>query len=59
MSQDNSFISMMEKSAILYKNSVEILTKINDAITKTNITVTINSENTDGTISNYTVPSFE
>ena len=58
MSQDNSFISMMEKSAILYKNSVEILTKINDAITTTNSTVTINSENTDGTISNYTVPSF-
>lgn len=49
---------MMEKTALLYKNSVEVLTKINDAITTTNNSVTVNSENTDGTISNYTVPSF-
>jgi len=55
--QKNSFISLMEQVALLNKNSVEILTRLNDVVSSKNNNVTVNLLNDDGTKTQYELPT--
>lgn len=55
--QKNSFVSLMEQLSIINKNSIEIITKLNDVVTANDSTVTIKFEDSSGNISSYSLPS--
>ena len=57
MGQENSFITMMEKMSVLSKNSVELLAKLNDVVSSSDNTITVNVEEGDGSVSQYQLPS--
>ena len=57
MAQKNSFISLMENVANLNKQSVEILTKLNDVVSTTKNSIDVNYTNTDGSTSTFSLPS--
>ena len=57
MSYKNSFISILENIALLNKNNVEILTKINDIVASNTDVVTITLENNDGSFTRFELPT--
>ena len=57
INQKNTFVSLAEQLAILNKNSVEIMTKLNDVVTSRNSIVNLTLMNSDGTSSNYQYPT--
>lgn len=57
INQKNTFVSLAEQLALLNKNSVEIMTKLNDVVTNKNSVVNVNLMNSDGTISSYQFPT--
>lgn len=58
MSQKNSFISMLEQIAVLNKNSVEIISKLNDVVGTTASNITVNYLNNDGNKSVFQLPTI-
>lgn len=57
INQKNTFVSLAEQLALLNKNSVEIMTKLNDVVTSRNSIVNLTLMNSDGTSSNYQYPT--
>jgi len=57
MSQKNSFISMLEQISVLNKNSVEIITKLNDVVGSKDSNITVNYLDDDGSTSQFQLPS--
>ena len=57
MSQKNSFISMLEQISVLNKNSVEIITKLNDVVGTKDSSITVNYLDSDGSTSEFKLPS--
>ncbi len=57
MTQKNSFISLLEQIAQLNKNSIEIITKMNDVVASNKSSVTVNYQDIDGRVSKYEMPS--
>lgn len=57
INQKNTFVSFSEQIALLNKNSVEVLTKLNDVVTDRNSVVDITLMNSDGTKSSYQLPT--
>ena len=57
INQQNSFVSLAEQLAVLNKNSVEVMTKLNDVVASRNSVVNVNLMNTDGTTSSYQFPT--
>jgi len=57
MSQKNSFISMLEQIAVLNKNSVEIISKLNDVVGTKDNNVTVNYLDNDGSATSFELPS--
>ena len=57
MSQKNSFITMLEQIAALNKNSVEIISKLSDVVGTKKEDITINYLDTDGSTSQYQLPT--
>lgn len=57
MAQKNSFISILEKIAQLNKNSVEILTKLNDVVSSNKSSVTVNYQEDDGRVTKFELPT--
>ena len=57
MTQDSSFITLMERMATLNKNSVELITKLNDVVSSNDNTITVNLLESDGSVSQYQLPS--
>ena len=53
---NNSFITNMEKMTEMNKNSIELLSKLNDISTSSETVVTVSRENTNGDISQYQIP---
>jgi hypothetical protein len=54
----NSWISLMEQISQLNKNSIEIITKLNDVVSTTNNNINVNMLESDGTITQYQMPSI-
>jgi hypothetical protein len=57
MSQKNSFISILEQLAILNKNAVEVLTKMNDTVSSKSSSVSLNITDETGQVSTYEMPT--
>ena len=57
MAQKNSFISLLEQIAQLNKNSVEIITKLNDVVSSNKSNVTVNYQDVDGRMSTFELPT--
>jgi len=57
MAQKNSFISLLEQIAQLNKNSVEIITKLNDVVASNKNSINVNYQDTDGRVSNFELPT--
>jgi hypothetical protein len=57
INQKNTFVSLAEQIALLNKNSVEVMTKLNDVVTNRNSVVSVNLVNDDGTMSTYQFPT--
>jgi hypothetical protein len=57
INQKNTFVSLAEQIALLNKNSVEVITKLNDVVTNRNSVVNVSLLNTDGTVSSYQFPT--
>lgn len=57
INQKNTFVSFSEQIALLNKNSIEILTKLNDVVTTRNSVVDVSLINSDGTVSSYQMPT--
>ena len=57
INQKNTFVSLAEQLALLNKNSVEVLTKLNDVVTNRNSVVNLTLMNSDGTSSTYQLPT--
>ena len=57
INQKNTFVSLAEQLALLNKNSVEVITKLNDVVTNRNSVVNVNLMNSDGTVSSYQFPT--
>jgi len=57
INQKNTFVSLSEQLAILNKNAVEIMTKLNDVVTNRNSTVDVNFLNSDGSTTTYYLPT--
>ena len=55
--QKNTFVSLAEQLAILEKNAIEILSKLNSVVTDRNSTVDVNLLNEDGTTTTYYLPT--
>ena len=49
INQKNTFVSLAEQLALLNKNSVEVITKLNDVVTSRNSIVNLTLMNSDGT----------
>ena len=58
MAENNSISTMLPELLRLFNNSLESFEKVNQAITSSNESVTINIQNNDGTNSRVTIPSF-
>ena len=58
MAENNSISTMLPELLRLFNNSLEGFEKVNQAITSSNESVTINIQNNDGTNSRVTIPSF-
>ena len=57
INQKNTFVSLAEQLALLNKNSIEVITKLNDVVTSRNSIVNLTLMNSDGTSSNYQYPT--
>ena len=57
MAQKNSFISLLEQIAQLNKNSVEVLTKLNDVVSSDKNNVTVNFYEEDGGVQKFELPT--
>lgn len=57
INQKNTFVSLAEQLALMSKNSIEIITKLNDVVTNRNSVVSVNLLNSDGTSSTYQFPT--
>jgi len=57
MTQKNSFISLMEQISLLNKNSVEIISKLNDVVGSSASSITVNLQEDDGGVSQYQLPT--
>ena len=57
INQKNTFVSLAEQLALLNKNSVEVMTKLNDVVTSRNSVVNVTLMNSDGTSSSYQFPT--
>ena len=57
INQKNTFVSLAEQLALLNKNSVEVMTKLNDVVTSRNSVVNVTLMNSDGTASTYQFPT--
>jgi len=57
INQKNTFVSLTEQLALLNKNSIEVITKLNDVVTNTNSVVNVTLMNSDGTSSTYQFPT--
>ena len=57
INQKNTFVSLAEQLALLNKNSVEVMTKLNDVVTNRNSVVNVTLMNSDGTSSSYQFPT--
>ncbi len=55
INQKNTFVSFSEQLALLNKNSIEVITKLNDVVTNRNSVVNVTLTNSDGTASNVSV----
>ena len=58
MAEQNSISTLLPELLRLFNNSVESFEKVNQAITSNRDSVTVDLQNTDGTISRVTIPSF-
>ena len=58
MAENNSISTMLPELLRLFNNSLESFEKVNQAITSSNESVTINVQNNNGTNSRVTIPSF-
>ena len=58
MAENNSIQTMLPELLRLFNNSVESFEKVNQAITSSSDSVTVNIQNNDNTISRVTIPSF-
>lgn len=58
INQKNTFVSFSEQLAILNKNSIEIMNKLNDVVTNRNSVIDVTLLNTDGTVSSYQFPTI-
>jgi len=58
MAENNSISTLLPELLRLFNNSLESFEKVNQAITSSNESVTINIQNEDGTNSRVTIPSF-
>ncbi len=58
MAENNSISTILPEFLRLFNNSVESFEKVNQAITSSRDSVTVNLQNEDGTISRVTIPSF-
>ena len=58
MAENNSISTLLPELLRLFNNSLESFEKVNQAITSSNESVTINIQNNDGTNSRVTIPSF-
>lgn len=54
---NNSFVSMINDMAIMNKNSVEVLSKLNDVVTSSETSITINREDNEGNVSSFQIPT--
>jgi hypothetical protein len=57
INQKNTFVSLAEQLALLNKNSVEVITKLNDVVTSRNSVINLTMMNSDGTTSSYQFPT--
>ena len=57
INQKNTFVSLAEQLALLNKNSIEVMTKLNDVVTNRNSVVNVTLMNSDGTSSTYQFPT--
>jgi hypothetical protein len=57
INQKNTFVSLAEQLALLNKNSIEVMTKLNDVVTNRNSVVNVSLMNSDGTSSTYQFPT--
>lgn len=58
MAEQNSISTLLPELLRMFNNSVESFQKVNQAITSNRESVTVDVQNTDGTISKVTIPSF-
>jgi len=58
MAENNSISTLLPELLRLFNNSLESFEKVNQAITSSNESVTINIQNDNGTNSRVTIPSF-
>ncbi len=58
MAEQNSISTILPEFLRMFNNSVESFEKVNQAITSSRDSVTVNLQNNDGTISRVTIPSF-
>ena len=56
--QKNSFVTLMEQVSLLNKNSTEIISKFNDALSSDQSSVSVKLYNQDGTYTNYEMPTI-
>lgn len=57
INQKNTMVSVSEQMALLNRNTVEIMTKLNDVVASRNSVVNVNLMNSDGTTSSYQFPT--
>jgi len=55
--QKNSFMTLLEQIAQLNKNSVEVLTKLNDVVGTSKDSVSVDYRDGDGTVSSFQLPT--
>lgn len=58
MTQKNSFLTILEKIALLNKNSIELLAKLNDVVSSNKSNITVNYINDNNEISQYELPTI-
>ena len=58
MAENNSIQTLLPELLRLFNNSLESFEKVNQAITSSRDSVTVNIQNNDGTNSRLTIPSF-
>ena len=57
INQRNTFVSLSEQIAILNKNSIEVITKLNDVVANRDSVVNVDLMNSNGVISSYQFPT--